>query len=146
MTGYRIQPKTHLKDLELRQAKRGQDRLIKLRDERREAERLERIANRVPKDRGTATWARSSATSIGGEGNGAARRSGLGFREDQAAVSALGAVDAALVAAHRHLARSRAAPVHPRTALEGAFDAEDPGVEINVAPEQAERLALAEPE
>jgi hypothetical protein len=36
--------------------------------------------------------------------------------------------------------------VHPRTALEGAFDAEDPGVEINVAPEQAERLALAEPE
>lgn len=81
-----------------------------------------------------------------GEGNGAARRSGLGFREDPAAVSALGAVGAALVAAHRHLARSRAAPVLPRTALEGAFDAEDPGVEINVASEQAERLASAEPE
>jgi len=70
----------------------------------------------------------------------------LPFRSGSAAADPEGAVGAALVAAHRHLARSRAAPVHPRTALEGAFDAEDPGVEINVAPEQAERLALAEPE
>lgn len=55
MTGHWIQPKMHLKDLERRQAKAGQARLIKLRDERREAARLERIANRVPKDRGTVT-------------------------------------------------------------------------------------------
>lgn len=63
MTGYWIQPKMHLKDLELRQAKRGQDRLIKLRDERREAARLERIANRVPKDRGTVTCAGAAPAS-----------------------------------------------------------------------------------
>ena len=55
MTGHWIQPEMHLKDLERRQAKRGQARLIKLRDERREAARLERIANRVPKDRGSVT-------------------------------------------------------------------------------------------
>ena len=55
MTGHWIQPKMHLKDLERRQAKKGQARLIKLRDERREAARLERIANRALKDRGTVT-------------------------------------------------------------------------------------------
>lgn len=55
MSGHWIQPKMHLKELERRQAKAGQARLIKLREERREAARLERIANRVPKDRGVVT-------------------------------------------------------------------------------------------
>lgn len=42
----------------------GQARLIRLRDERREAARLERIANRVPKDRGVVTcgWCGTSIT------------------------------------------------------------------------------------
>ena len=52
MSGHWVQPKMHLNELERRQATAGQARLIKLRDERREAARLERIANRVPSDRG----------------------------------------------------------------------------------------------
>lgn len=55
MSGHWVQPQMHLKELERRQAKAGQTRLIRLRDERREAARLERIANRVPKDRGVVT-------------------------------------------------------------------------------------------
>ncbi|WP_377644655.1 hypothetical protein [Oryzobacter terrae] len=48
-------PKAHLRALERRAARRGQARLIRLRDERRELARLDRIARRVPKDRGVVT-------------------------------------------------------------------------------------------
>lgn len=52
MSGDWANPKAQLRALERQQARAGQARLIRLREERREAARLERIANRVPKDRG----------------------------------------------------------------------------------------------
>lgn len=55
MSGHWVQPKMQLRELEGRQAKAGPARLVKLRDERREAARLERIAKRAPKDRGVVT-------------------------------------------------------------------------------------------
>ena len=55
MSGHRVNPKAELRALDRKQARAGQARLIRLRDQRREAARLERIASRLPKDRGVVT-------------------------------------------------------------------------------------------
>ena len=55
MSGPWVQPMMNLKALDRRQAKAGQARLIKMREARREAARLKRIANRVPSDRDVVT-------------------------------------------------------------------------------------------
>lgn len=53
------QPTLHLQELERRPVAGRQARLIKLRDERREDARRERIAKQVPKDRGVVTCGRA---------------------------------------------------------------------------------------
>lgn len=58
------QPTLHLQELERRLVAGRQARLVKLRHERREAARRDRIAKRVPKDRGVVTcgWCGASIT------------------------------------------------------------------------------------
>lgn len=64
MSGHWVNPKAELRGLERKQARAGQARLIRMREQRREAARLERIANRVPKDRGVVTcgWCGTNIT------------------------------------------------------------------------------------
>ena len=52
MSGHWVNPQAELRARDRKQAKASQARLIRLREERRAAARLERIATRVPKDRG----------------------------------------------------------------------------------------------